>query len=149
MISSLRLLETIKIWVMASITLATDYIRTHCKGCMCGSAPLAKATCFLTLPVPRHQPLAFCLGILNEVQFLGLSKSIWCLVAWTFETVFMLLPSILRDMFSQDNLFILWIHTSVFKKKKKKNCSWFWSTWTDLHIFWKTHFWGMMVLSIC
>ena len=58
----------------------------------------------------------FALGVLNEVQFLGLSKFPWCLVVWTFVTIFMLSPLILKDMFSEDSLFILWIHTSVFLK---------------------------------
>lgn len=101
---------------MASITLATDHARTRCERRSYGSAGRPRQSASSLLVAVQLPGSAPALGVLNEVRFLGLSRFTWCLVVWTFTTVFMLSSLILKDMFAQDSLFILWIHTSVFEK---------------------------------
>lgn len=73
-----------------------------------GSAQWAQVTCFTPCHVPATSRLIdilrhFALGVLSEIQSLGLSNFPWCLVRWMLVAVFMLSQLILKDMVSQDS----------------------------------------------
>lgn len=106
-----------------------------------GSAQWAQVTCFTPCHVPATSRLIailrhFALGVLSEIQSLGLSNFPWCLVRWMLVAVFMLSQLILKDMVSQDSP-ICSVNPHLHFLKF---LTWFRSIWTDLSVFWKIPF---------